>query len=153
MAWKNESRRHSLARKGVKTAQQNQMISKPESSGIWFESHGIIGEMVSLINLFGFNDLMETKQSKGIKRDQYETDASQIMLFPSTETARSIDWMYDEYLQGNNRRKQEIRRMVDISVKQIESRIRNANIDARMDLHKSRRMLMDFKRELYRGYN
>ena len=154
MGWKNESRRHSLARKGVKTqsTQAIQNVRMDESSGVWFESEGVLGDMVSLVQIMGFDDLLANKQAKGIAKDQYTIDASKIIVYPSVETAKSIDWMKDEYKAGNNRRKSEIKKMSDIAKKQVEYKIRTSrNVDVRLDLHKSWRMLDDFNKELYRG--
>ena len=80
------SREHGLHRKGIptKTAQgmptgQIKRMKNDESSGIWFESNGVLGDMVSLANLVGFDSLLPKNKASGVKKPDYEKDAEKII--------------------------------------------------------------------------
>ena len=152
MGWKGESRRHSMSRKGIKTTQGQQIngTSKLErSSSMCFESNGVLGEVISLANLVGFGGLLDKNKASGVKKDAYEKDAKKIIVYPSTETAKSIKWLRKEHEEGDRVRRKQVERMITISVKEIESRIaKQKNIDVRINLHKSRKMLVDLRTEL-----
>ena len=152
MGWKGESRRHSMSRKGIKTA-QGQQINRTsrleQSSSMCFESNGMLGEIVSLANLVGFGGLLDKNKASGVKKDAYEKDAKKIIIYPSTETAKSIKWLKKEHEEGDRVRRKQVKRMITISIKEIESRIRlQRNIDVRNNFHRSRKMLVDLRKEL-----
>jgi len=145
--WHDESRRHSLARRGVRTVPSR--ITVNEDSGVWFESSGILGDMVSLMQLVGFDDLMEKKKASGIPKEQYESDAEQVIIFPSEETERSARWLMREYIDGGNKRKKQVKKIIDIAIDEIESRLgKTKSVDIRIDLHKSRKLLTELRKEL-----
>jgi len=145
--WHRESRRHSLARRGVRTAPGR--ITVDEGSGIWFESDGVLGDMVSLMELVGFDDLMGKKKASGIPKEQYESDAEQVIIFPSKETEKSARWLMREYIDGDNKRKKQVKKILDIAIDEIESRLgKTKSVDVRIDLHRSRKLLNDLRKEL-----
>ena len=148
--WKGESRRHSMARKGIKTANMpNNSIRANETSGIWFESNGVLSEMVTLVQLFGFDDLLANNKAKGLPKAQYEDDASKIVVFPSEKSKDTINWLIDEYVNGDRVRRKQVKRMLDVAVKQIDRELgQQPNIDIRVDLHRSREMFRELQKEL-----
>lgn len=154
--WHGSSREHGLARKGIptKTAQgmptgQVSRIKHDESSGIWFESNGMLSELVSLANLVGFDNLLEKNKASGVKKEDYEKDAQKIIVFPSKETEKSVEWLKQEYKNGDRKRRKQIHRMLDITIKEIESKLgKQKHIDVRINLHKSREMLVKLQKEL-----
>ena len=146
--WKGESRRHSLARKGIKTNSVSQ-VRIDEETGIWFESDGVVSDMVSLINLVGFDDLLKDNKASGITKEQYQADGSNIIVLPSEEAEKTVRWMMNEYIDGDRKRKKQIKRMLDIAIKEIDKRLRRQDhIEIRLDLHKSRKMFRDLQQEL-----
>jgi len=148
--WHGESRRHSMARKGIKTANMPyNSIQVDERSGIWFESNGVLSEMVTLVQLFGFDDLLSSNKAKGLPKAQYEEDASNIVVFPSEKSKETINWLIDEYVNGDRVRKKQVKRLLDVAVKEIDRELgRQPNIDIRIDLHRSREMFRDLQKEL-----
>ena len=150
------SREHGLHRKGIptKTAQgmptgQIQRTKNDESSEIWFQSNGVLGDMVSLANLVGFDNLLGKNKASGVKKKDYEKDAKKIIVFPSEKTKKSVEWLKEEYKTGDRVRKKQIKRMVDITIKEIESKLgKQDHIDVRINLHKSREMLVKLQKEL-----
>lgn len=148
--WKNESRRHSLARKGIRTTDNSMSgVRVDESSGLWFESQGVVSEMVSLVQLIGFDDLIKEKKASGISRDQYEADGEKIIVFPSEESKKTVKWLLNEYINGDRKRRKQVKRMLNIAIKEIDRRLGKENIiDIRVDLHKSRKMFRELEQEL-----
>ena len=105
--------------------------------------------MVSLMQLVGFDDLMEKKKASGIPKEQYESDAEQVIIFPSEETERSARWLMREYIDGGNKRKKQVKKIIDIAIDEIESRLgKTKSVDIRIDLHKSRKLLTELRKEL-----
>ena len=139
-----------MARKGIKTANMpHNSIKVDERSGIWFESNGVLSEMVTLVQLFGFDDLLANNKAKGLPKEQYEDDASNIIVFPSEKSRDTIDWLVDEYVNGDRVRRKQVRRLLDVAVKEIDKQLgRQPNIDIRIDLHRSREMFRDLQKEL-----
>ena len=149
--WRNESRRHSMARKGIKTADlPYSRVRVDKTSGIWFESNGMLSEMVTLVQLFGFDDLLANNKAKGLPKEQYDMDASKIIVFPSDKSKDTINWLISEYAHGDRVRKKQVKRLLDVAVKEIDRELgAQENIDIRIDLHQSRKMF----RELQKGLN
>lgn len=146
MAWKGDSRKHGLARKGVRTRQK---IRYDESSGIWFESRGILGDMVSLVKLMDFDGVMGKPEAKGYDRESYERDASQVIIFPSKDTKRTVKWLMNEYANGNRARKKQLRGILRLAIRQVENKLKETrNVEIRVDLHESRKMLKELEQEL-----
>ena len=140
--WKGDSRRHSLARKGIRTTVDDQ-------SGIWFESGGVVSDMVSLIELVGFDDLLKENKASGIPKDQYECDASKIIVLPSEKSKKTVEWLMKEYVNGDRKRKKQVKKLLNIAIKEIDKRLRKQNnVDIRIDLHKSRKMFRELEQEL-----
>lgn len=151
-----KSREHGLHSKGIATniAQgmpKGQVHRKryDESSGIWFESDGVLGDMVSLANLVGFDNLLKNNKASGVKKEDYEKDAREIIVFPSEETKKSIEWLKQEYNDGDRKRRKQIRRMLNITIKEIDNKLgKQKEIDVRINLHESRKMLANLRKEL-----
>ena len=144
--WPKESRRHGLASKGIPTKEQNQIVID-DKSGVWFVSHGIVEDIiaVSLKKLVNFDSLLKTNEAKGISRESYESISPKIIIIPSKDVDVSIEWLEFEYEDGNNSRKAELKRMVRITIKQIEKRLPiERDIDTRMELHLSRKKYIEF---------
>ena len=139
--WRGESRRHSMARKGIGTAKS---IKVNESSGLWFESRGSLTDVVSLLGILDFGNLLGTNEAKGYTEEEYELDANNVIVFPSDESQKTIEWLIEEYANGNQRRKNQVKKLLRLAVKQIESKIGKVdNVDVRIDLHKSRNMFKE----------
>ena len=139
--WRGESRRHSMARKGIGTAKN---IHVNESSGLWFESRGSLTDVVSLLGILDFGSLLGTNEAKGYTEDEYELDANNVIVFPSAESEKTIEWLIGEYVDGNQRRKNQVKKLLRLAIKQIESKIGKVdNVDVRIDLHKSRKMFKE----------
>lgn len=148
--WKGDSRGHSLARRGIKiTNAPPSDIRIDETSGIWFESNGVVSEMVSLIQLLGFDDLVEKKKASGLPKEQYQADASKIIVYPSDKSKETTRWLMKEYIDGDRVRKNQVRKLLNIAIKEIDGQLRTQkHIDIRIDLHKSRKMFRELEKEL-----
>lgn len=145
--WKNDSRRHSLARKGISTATYPS-INYDEKSGLWFESNGIL-DAFSLLKMVGFGELFSGGKASGITKEQYEQDAQKMVIFPSIETGKTVEWLRKEYTYGDRKRKKQIRKMVNIAIKELENKMgKTGDIDIRIELHKGRKILKSFEQEI-----
>jgi len=104
MTWKNNSQKHSLAAKGVKTSY--------DSSGIWFESRGILRDTPLL-------DDKDIKMHAEHLRDEYDIPTDDIIdklehtfILPIKKVDESVKYIYDNS-KGNIKRHTKM--LIDIS--------------------------------------
>lgn len=138
--WRNESQRHAMASRGVSSR-----INIDENSGVWCVSEGVLSEMVTLMQVFGF-DSLGSKEAKGYDKETYTADASRLALFPYSKVEQSIKWLRMEWSYATRPRKNQLKNLVKTAIKQISARLpRTRDVDERLELH---RALSGYKRFL-----
>lgn len=141
--WKRDRYEHGLASKGVQS--RPPMISVDERSGVWFESQGMIGEMVSLMQMIGFDELLAKKEAKGYTRTTYEADASRIAILPTSKAKQSVEWLNKEWKTAPRPRKNKLLNLVRMAKKRISMELNKvAPSVTKVQLHESRKLYTDF---------
>jgi len=143
MAWPGERQRHAVSARGITTKRPRVV----EDKVVWFTSRGVIGEMVSLLNMVGFGELFDSKkEAKGYPQPTYEADAKRVVLLPAEQAANSVDWLEKEWTETKSpvRRAQllKLAQKARFKINQELSRHNPAHTQAH--LRESRRYYNDF---------
>lgn len=88
--WPGERKRHEMSARGIRTKRSN-------NQDLYFSSNGIVTEMLSLANMFGFGELFNKKEAKGYPEHSYNQDAQMIAILPSSKAEQSVVWLKYEY--------------------------------------------------------
>lgn len=137
--WVKEPQRKSMAARG---------ISSSPRSGIWFESRGLgLMEMFSLAKMLDFGGLTKT-EAKGYNKDSYNSDASRMVILPVSQVENTVGWLKTEWDNGNNARKQQLVRLSERTIREIQREIpKYENPRFREELNQSRQLYRDFVKE------
>lgn len=132
MGWRNDRQRHAMASRGVSTR-----ISIDESSGVWYESQGVLSDVVTLMNVLDFGSLGVT-EAKGYTKETYQSDASRLALYPYSKVEKSISWLKMEWSYASRARKKQLKNLVQTAIKQISAKLpKTRNVDERLELHQA----------------
>lgn len=132
--WRKDPYAHGLASKGVKSS-----IRYDERSGVWFESQGIVGEVVSLMQMMGFNEIMGKQEAKGYTKTSYESDASKVVILPSNKAKMSVEWLKKEWKTASRPRKNQLLNIVRMARKRISIELGKVlSSSTKVQLHESR---------------
>lgn len=122
--WYGQAQRHSMSAKGVKSS-----IIVDEKSGIWFESNGILADVITLLDS-GMGGLFANGigkgEAQGYTQEEYYEDASKVVLMPSSKVEESIDWLEHEYAMARTpQRKAQLERLIRMTLNRIRLELNN----------------------------
>jgi len=126
--WYGQKQRHSMASKGVKSS-----IIVDEKTGMWFESNGILMDVITLLdgglgNMF--SNGIGKGEAKGYSQEEYVEDASNVVLMPSSKVEESIEWLETEYAMARTpQRKAQLERLIKMTLNRIRLELNNTKQD------------------------
>ena len=128
--WYGQKQRHSMSAKGVKSS-----VIVDEKSGVWFESKGILADVITLMDMTGLGDIFGDDNKKangmmacGYTEDSYTEDASMVVMMPSSKAEESIEWLMEEYERAETpHRKEQLRRLIKMTLYRITLELKKEN--------------------------
>ena len=125
--WYGQKQQHAMASKGVKST-----IIHDEKSGVWFESQGILTDVLTLLD-GGFDGMFSSNgigkgEARGYTKQEYVEDASKVVMMPSSKVEESIEWLETEYLMARTpQRKAQIERLIKMTLNRIRMELNKEN--------------------------
>ncbi len=130
MSWKNNSQRHSLSAKGVKTSY--------DSSGIWFESRGILRDtpLTNEIDVEGY--IAYLKEEYNIPWNEILHDIEHVYILPSKKVDESVTYLDNVSKDVVKRYRRMIIDIAKMAKSKISSKLsQTKNLQIKDELHKS----------------
>lgn len=129
MTWKNNSQKHSLAAKGIKTSY--------DSSGIWFESRGILRD-TPLSDAIDVEAMMTHHKTFRINPEEIKTDLKHIYILPIKKVDESIAYLKEELAKANKKRVKHLLGLIKIAKSTVAKKLGTTkNMRIKEELHYS----------------